>query len=68
MRSVLNDLIGLINDNLNTAQCFGTGYIIRRLALDSIGGYPLVDVAEDVFLSHVLSGHDWGIAFVVESV
>ncbi|RYP26932.1 hypothetical protein DL768_011493 [Monosporascus sp. mg162] len=66
--SVVNDLVGPMTDDLGTVQCFGMGYIVRRAALEDIGGYPQVNFGEDVFCSHVLYGHGWGVAFLRENL
>jgi cellulose synthase/poly-beta-1,6-N-acetylglucosamine synthase-like glycosyltransferase len=57
-----------MTDDLGTVQCYGTGYIVRRAALEEIGGYPQVNVGEDVFCSHTLAGYGWEIAFLRENV
>jgi cellulose synthase/poly-beta-1,6-N-acetylglucosamine synthase-like glycosyltransferase len=66
--SVINDFLGPMTDDLGTVQCYGTGYIVRRAALEEIGGYPQVNVGEDVFCSHTLAGYGWEIAFLRENV
>lgn len=53
-----------LNDRLGAAMCTGTGYIARRSAIESIGGWPLADSGEDYMCSSMLSDRGWGIAFV----
>lgn len=57
-----------MSDSIGCAHCFGSGYIVRRRALDDIGGWPKVPVGEDIFCSYMLAGYGWGIAFVKEIV
>lgn len=46
-----------MHDSIGCSHCFGSGYIIRRAALDDIGGWPRVQVGEDIFCSYMLAGH-----------
>ena len=57
-----------INDALGDANCLGSGYIMRRTALQSIGGFPTESLAEDVCCSATLLGEGWKTAFVPEAV
>ncbi|KAL8785049.1 MAG: hypothetical protein Q9195_008809 [Heterodermia aff. obscurata] len=57
-----------LNDRLGAAMCTGSGYVARRSALESIGGWPLADCGEDYMCSTILSDHGWGIAFVRENL
>ena len=41
-------------DAMGSAWCTGTGYVVRRSALDQIGGFPVGSVAEDVLCSNML--------------
>ncbi|KAL9025064.1 MAG: hypothetical protein Q9196_006046 [Gyalolechia fulgens] len=56
----------ILNDSLGASMCTGTGYIARRSALESIGGWPLAYTGEDFMLSSLLTGHGWEVAFVRE--
>ncbi|KAL4917271.1 hypothetical protein BDW62DRAFT_201896 [Aspergillus aurantiobrunneus] len=42
---------------------YGSGYVMRRSALNIIGGWPLVPSAEDLYCGHLLAGEGWKIAF-----
>ncbi|CAF9917055.1 MAG: hypothetical protein HETSPECPRED_003091 [Heterodermia speciosa] len=53
-----------LNDRLGAAMCTGSGYVARRSALESIGGWPLANCGEDYMCSTILSDQGWGIAFV----
>ena len=57
-----------LNDRLGAAMCTGSGYVARRSALESIGGWPLADCGEDYMCSAMLSDQGWGIAFVSQSM
>ncbi|KAJ4365374.1 hypothetical protein N0V95_000521 [Ascochyta clinopodiicola] len=46
--------------------CTGSGYAIRRVAMDGIGGFPTGSLAEDVCCSSVLLGAGWKTAYVHE--
>lgn len=56
----------ILNDSLGAPMCTGTGYVARRSALESIGGWPLAFTGEDYMLSALLAGHGWEVAFVRE--
>ena len=55
-----------IKDALGVAWCTGSGYILRRAALQEIGGFPTGSLAEDVCCSSMLLGAGWRTAFVHE--
>ncbi|KAL4957884.1 nucleotide-diphospho-sugar transferase [Aspergillus filifer] len=52
-----------MRDAMGVTNLYGSGYVIRRVALDSIGGWPLVPSAEDLYCGHLLAGAGWDIAF-----
>jgi cellulose synthase/poly-beta-1,6-N-acetylglucosamine synthase-like glycosyltransferase len=58
----------VVNDALGHANCLGSGYIMRRVALESIGGFPTESLAEDICCSATLLGGGWKTAFVPEVV
>lgn len=49
-------------------MCTGTGFIVRRSAIDDIGNWPLADTGEDYMCSIMLSNAGWKIAFVQEDL
>jgi hypothetical protein len=53
-------------DATGVAWCTGSGYLIRRSALESIGGWPLGSLAEDVCTSSMLLGAGWKTAYCHE--
>ncbi|CAF9912566.1 hypothetical protein IMSHALPRED_000350 [Imshaugia aleurites] len=57
-----------VKDSIGAAWCTGSGYAIRRCALDQIGGFPTGSVAEDVFCSNLLLGAGWKTCFVNEAL
>ncbi|PPJ54327.1 hypothetical protein CBER1_06107 [Cercospora berteroae] len=52
----------------NCSQCNGSGYILRRSALDSIGGWPLCNVGEDLICSTRLLAEGWSSAFIPDHI
>ena len=57
-----------IKEMMGATWCGGSGYIIRRAALDSIEGYPTGSVGEDMYCSNVLLGKGWHAVYVDESL
>lgn len=55
-----------IKDALGVAWCTGSGYVVRREALDEIGNFPLGSLAEDVATSTLMLGKGWKTAYVHE--
>ncbi|KAL5627397.1 hypothetical protein BROUX41_003550 [Berkeleyomyces rouxiae] len=55
-----------VKDAMDVAWCTGSGYIVRREALDDIGNFPLGSLAEDVATSTMMLGKGWKTAFIHE--
>lgn len=55
-------------NGLGCAMCVGTGYVMRRAALDKIGGYVVGCAVEDVVTSLALLGQGYRSKFVNECV
>jgi cellulose synthase/poly-beta-1,6-N-acetylglucosamine synthase-like glycosyltransferase len=55
-------------DANGVAWCTGSGYAIRRSALEDIGGWPVGSLAEDTFTSSLLLGSGWKTAFCHEAL
>ncbi|TVY83419.1 Cellulose synthase catalytic subunit [UDP-forming] [Lachnellula suecica] len=55
-------------DANGVAWCTGSGYAIRRSALESIGGWPVGSLAEDTYTSSLLLGSGWITAFCHEAL
>ncbi|KAI9893875.1 MAG: hypothetical protein M1814_005428 [Vezdaea aestivalis] len=48
-----------LRETMGSTWCGGSGYVIRRAALDSIGGFPTGTIGEDLHCSNVLLGKGW---------
>lgn len=59
---VFNKWVAPLRDNLGNSTCYGSGYVLRRSALDAVGGWPLVPVGEDIYFGFLLAGQGWEIA------
>lgn len=57
-----------IKDAMGVAWCTGSGYVVRREALDEIGNFPCGSLAEDVATSTMMLGRGWKTAFVHEAL
>lgn len=55
-----------IKDSLGVAWCTGSGYVVRREAIDDVGHFPLGSLAEDVATSTLMLGKGWKTAFIHE--
>ncbi len=52
------------NDTWNAALFTGTGAVLRRAALEEIGGFAVATVTEDAHTTLRLHRHGWGTAYV----
>jgi cellulose synthase/poly-beta-1,6-N-acetylglucosamine synthase-like glycosyltransferase len=59
-------LYEVLDARLDPAMCTGSGFIARRSALESIGGWPKSRTGEDFLGSAMLSYAGYGVAFVRE--
>ena len=57
-----------LNDHLGAAICNGSGFVFRRQAVESIGGWPLVDAGEDFMCSSLLRHAGWKVIYVREDL
>ncbi|KAF2209796.1 glycosyltransferase family 2 protein, partial [Cercospora zeae-maydis SCOH1-5] len=57
-----------LRNRRGVSQCNGSGYIIRRAALESIAGWPLCNVGEDIICSARLLQNGWSTVFVPDRV
>lgn len=57
-----------IKDALGVAWCTGSGYVVRREALEDIGNFPLGSLAEDVATSTLMLGKGWRTAYIHEQL
>ncbi|KAL9005606.1 MAG: hypothetical protein Q9188_001609 [Gyalolechia gomerana] len=65
---ILFDMIEPLKNATNSAWCCGTGFVVRRDALDGIGGIPEESMNEDVLTSFYLAAAGWRIVYVHEDV
>jgi cellulose synthase/poly-beta-1,6-N-acetylglucosamine synthase-like glycosyltransferase len=63
---VFAQILEPLRDRFGCSQCCGSGFVMRREALDSIGGWPLCNVGEDVICSLALMDAGWRTAHVNE--
>ncbi|KAL9019577.1 MAG: hypothetical protein Q9185_003118 [Variospora sp. 1 TL-2023] len=52
----------------DSAWCTGSGFVVRRSAIDAIGGIPEESISEDILTSFYLSAAGWKIVYVHEDV
>ncbi|CAG8975226.1 hypothetical protein HYALB_00004287 [Hymenoscyphus albidus] len=57
-----------IKDRMNSAWCTGSGWVMRRAALDDVDGFPGQTLSEDVHCSSKQIGKGWNAAFIAESL
>ncbi|XXG94208.1 hypothetical protein Hte_000461 [Hypoxylon texense] len=55
-------------DSLSCAWNSGSGYILRRAALDDIGGFSLGSITEDVLSSMMMLSKGWKTAYLAEEL
>ncbi|KAL8760786.1 MAG: hypothetical protein Q9184_003045 [Pyrenodesmia sp. 2 TL-2023] len=65
---VLFDVMEPSKNATNSAWCCGTGFVVRRKALDGIGGVPEESISEDIMTSFYLTTAGWKIVYVHEDV
>lgn len=58
----------IVHDSLGHADCLGSGYIMRRAAVEDVGGFPTESLSEDVCCSARLLGAGWKTCFIPESL
>lgn len=58
----------IVHDSLGHSDCLGSGYIMRRAAVEEIGGFPTESLSEDVCCSARLLGAGWKTCFIPESL
>jgi cellulose synthase (UDP-forming) len=51
-------------DALGAAVCVGTSALYRRVALDAVGGFPLIGTSEDIFTGLYMSDAGYSIRYV----
>jgi len=58
----------LVHEGLGSADCVGSGYLVRREAMLHIGGFPTYSISEDTACSSMLAGHGLDVAYIEESL
>jgi cellulose synthase/poly-beta-1,6-N-acetylglucosamine synthase-like glycosyltransferase len=56
---VFAQILEPLRDRFGCSQCCGSGFVMRREAIEAIGGWPLCNVGEDVVCSFELLGAGW---------
>lgn len=57
-----------LKEKMDSTWCGGSGYILRRAAIEDIGGFPTDSVGEDMYCSNVLLGRGWGAIYIDETL
>ena len=57
-----------LKETTGSTWCGGSGYLLRRAAMDDIGGFPTESVGEDMYCSNVLLGKGWDAIYVDETL
>lgn len=57
-----------LKNAIDSAWCVGTGFVVRRSALDDIGGFPEESISEDILTSILLTAAGWKIVYVHEDL
>ncbi|KAL8817428.1 MAG: hypothetical protein Q9191_008150 [Dirinaria sp. TL-2023a] len=65
---ILFEVMEPLKNATNAAWCCGTGFVLRRDALDGIGGVPEESINEDIMTSTYLTAAGWKIVYVPEDV
>jgi cellulose synthase/poly-beta-1,6-N-acetylglucosamine synthase-like glycosyltransferase len=55
-------------DFFGSSQCSGSGYVMRRNALDTIGGWPLANIGEDILCSYLLQEQGWKTRYIPDDL
>lgn len=66
--NVLQQVLEPVRDRVGCSMCHGSGYVMRREALDAIGGWPLVNIGEDILCSYQLNRAGWQTAFIKDKL
>ncbi|KAL8660366.1 MAG: hypothetical protein Q9202_006637 [Teloschistes flavicans] len=65
---ILFDVMEPSKNATNSAWCCGSGFVVRRDALDGIGGVPEESINEDILTSFYLTAAGWRIVYVPEDL
>ena len=54
----------ILQDTVDRALCLGSGFLVKRAALEDVGGFPEQSMQEDILTSVVLSSKGWQTVYV----
>jgi cellulose synthase/poly-beta-1,6-N-acetylglucosamine synthase-like glycosyltransferase len=66
--NVYAQILEPFRDFFGCSQCSGSGYVMRRSALDSIGGWPLANIGEDIMCSNMLQNQGWKTKYIPDQL
>lgn len=66
--NVYRQILEPFRDFLDASQCSGSGYVMRRQAIESIGGWPLANIGEDILCSHMLQVQGWKTRYIPDQL
>lgn len=66
--NVLQQILEPVRDHVGCSMCHGSGYVMRREALESIGGWPLRNIGEDILCSYLFNRAGWQTAFIKDKL
>jgi cellulose synthase (UDP-forming) len=58
----------LLRDSLETALCYGSSFVVRRSALEEVGGFVTESLSEDYFTGVNLSAQGYQVIYLDESL
>lgn len=58
----------ILRDGFGNASCDGSGFVMRREAIEMIGGWPTHSVSDDSLCSEMLLAAGWKLAIVNEKL
>ncbi|KAL8657374.1 MAG: hypothetical protein Q9226_001983 [Calogaya cf. arnoldii] len=65
---LMYDGIEALKSCTGSAWCTGTGYVVRRTAIEGIGNYPTHDHNDDILTSIYLQAQGWKTVYVPETI
>ena len=58
----------LLRDSVETALCYGSSFVVRRSALEKIGGFVTNTLSEDYFTGILLSAYGYRVIYLAETL
>jgi cellulose synthase (UDP-forming) len=65
---VFTDIVQPARDVWDNAFCYGGSFLVRRSALEVIGGIPEDSITEDLYSSYLLRAHGYTVRYLNESL